>query len=82
EYGLGVVDRVRHLSPGLSQVNLALTEIRTDPADHGLYLAPLDLDGFEPVPPADYIWFTQRVSDEDPCRAFREKRKQMKSATD
>ncbi|MCA1786501.1 MAG: ChaN family lipoprotein [Desulfobacteraceae bacterium] len=81
EYGLGVVDRVRHLNAGLSQVNLALTEIR-HAGNHGLYLSPLDLDGFEPVPPADYIWFTQRVSDEDPCRAFREKRKQMKSATD
>jgi len=82
EYGLGVVDRVKHLDVGLSQVNLALTEIRPDPADHGLYLAPLDLDGFAPVPPADYIWFTRRVSYEDPCRAFQEKRKQMKTATD
>jgi uncharacterized iron-regulated protein len=82
EYGLGVVDRVRYLNFGLSQVNLALTEIRHDPADHGVYLAPLDLDGFAPVPPADYIWFTRRVSYEDPCRAFREKLKQMKTDTD
>ncbi|MCA1787163.1 MAG: ChaN family lipoprotein [Desulfobacteraceae bacterium] len=82
EYGLGVMDRVRHLNAGLSQINLALTEIRPDPADHGVYLEPLDLDGFTPVPPADYIWFTQRVSYEDPCRAFQKKLKQMKSDTD
>jgi len=82
EYGLGVVDRVRFLDPALSQVNLALTEIRPVPADIDTYIAPLDLEGFPLLFPADYIWLTQRVSYEDPCQAFKKSLKKMKSAVD
>lgn len=77
EYGLGVMDRVAALAPQLSQKNIAFTEIFPDPADLGAYLAPLDLDGFDPVPPADFIWFTQRVSYEDPCEKFKAAFKKM-----
>jgi uncharacterized iron-regulated protein len=79
EYGLGVVDRVKFLAPALSQVNLALTEVRREPADVKDYIAPLDLEGFAPLPPADYIWLTQRVSYEDPCQAFKTSLQKMKS---
>lgn len=79
EYGLGVVDRVKFLAPALSQVNLALTEVRPKPADLKDYTAPLDLEGFASLPPADYIWLTQRVSYEDPCQAFKTSLQKMKS---
>ena len=81
EYGLGVMDRVHHLKPYAAQTNLALTEIEREPADLSQYSAPLSLEGFDPVPPADYLWFTQRVSYEDPCEKFKtalEKMKQRK----
>mgnify|MGYP006290180653 FL=1 len=82
EYSLGVVDRVKFLAPALSQVNLALTEVRPKPADIADYIAPLDLKGFAPLPPADFIWLTQRVSYEDPCTAFKKSLQKMKSAKD
>ena len=81
EYGLGVIDRVHHLNPEISQINLAITEIFRQPADLEDYLPPLDLEGYAAVPPADYIWFTQRVSYEDPCQRFKESLKKMKGAS-
>jgi len=78
EYGLGVVDRVQHLNPEISQVNLAMTEIYKEPSDLESYLRPLDLEGYPPSPPADYLWFTQRVSYEDPCLKFKAALKKMK----
>lgn len=80
EFGLGVVDRVTAITPGLSQINVALTEIMREPADLDQYLEPLDLEGFEPAPPADYIWFTQRVSYTDPCERFKKSLEKMKAA--
>ena len=78
EYGLGVMDRVHHLKPYATQTNLAITEIEREPADLSQYSAPLSLDGFDPVAPADYLWFTQRVSYEDPCKKFKSMLKKMK----
>ncbi|WP_321416472.1 ChaN family lipoprotein [uncultured Desulfobacter sp.] len=78
EYGLGVLDRVHHLNPSLTQTNLAMTEIEREPADLVQYLTPLSLEGFEPVPPADFLWFTQRVSYEDPCEKFKSALEKMK----
>ena len=80
EYGLGVIDRVNAIDPGISQVNLGMTEISREPAELTDYLAPLDLEGFKPVPPADFLLFTQRVSYEDPCAKFKESLKKMKTS--
>jgi uncharacterized iron-regulated protein len=80
EYGLGVIDRAAFLNPSLSQINLALTEVNSEPIGIDAYVDPLDLEGFGPVPRADYIWFTPRVSDEDPCQAFKPALKRMKQA--
>lgn len=82
EYSLGVMDRVTFLNPALSQINLALTEVRPEPAGVDVYTAPLDLAGFAPVHPADYIWFTRRVSDKDPCQAFKKSLQRMKQSQD
>jgi uncharacterized iron-regulated protein len=79
EYGLGVLDRVHHLKPDIIQTNLVITEIDREPADLPHYLTPLSLEGFEAVPPADFLWFTQRVSYEDPCEKFKTALEKMKT---
>lgn len=71
EHNLGVVDRVRHLNPGISQVNVGFVEISRTPSEIYDYLAPLDLEGYAPSPPYDYVWFTQRVSYQDPCEKYK-----------
>lgn len=78
EYGLGVMDRVKAMNPDISQVNIALTEITIAPSDLGEYLQPLELEGFEPVLPANFLWFTQRVSYKNPCEEFKASFKSLK----
>jgi len=78
EYGLGVMDRVAILAPHLRQVNFAFREISTAPAGLAEYLIPLDLEGYTKAPPADFLFFTQRVSYEDPCETFRKSMQKMK----
>jgi uncharacterized iron-regulated protein len=78
QYGLGVMDRVRAINPNISQVNIALTEITRTPSELGEYMQPLELEGFDPVLPADYLWFTQRVSYKDPCEEFKAAFEKMK----
>lgn len=78
EYGLGVMDRVTAMNPDISQVNIALTEITINSSDLGEYLQPLELAGFDPVLPADFLWFTQRVSYKNPCDEFKASLKRMK----
>ncbi len=73
EHNLGVVDRVRHLNPGISQVNLGFVEIARTPSGVRDYLAPLELAGFESSPPFDFVWFTQRTSYQDPCEKYKER---------
>ena len=71
EHNLGVVDRVHHLRPGISQINVGFVEIARTPSPFNDYLAPLELEGYAPSPPHDYIWFTQRVSYQDPCERYK-----------
>ena len=78
EYGLGVVDRVAAINPDLKQVNIALKEIYVEPAPLSDYLEPLSLAGYKNTPPADFIWFSQRVSYENPCDAFKAQLEKMK----
>ncbi|WP_299978771.1 ChaN family lipoprotein [Desulfobacula sp.] len=78
EYGLGVINRVMAIDNTIKQVNIALREISVNPSDSSEYLMPLDLEGFEKVPPADYLWFTQRVSYADPCEEFKKSLQKMK----
>jgi len=78
EYGLGVVDRVAAIDKTIKQVNITIREINVTPSDLSEYLAPLDLEGFDSVPVADYLWFTQRVSYADPCKEFKKSLKRMK----
>ncbi len=79
EYGLGVINRVAAMDKSITQVNVSLQEIRVNSSDLSEYIKPLELTGFESVLPADFIYFTQRVSYEDPCREFEKSLKRMKS---
>lgn len=80
EYGLGIMDRVGLLAPDLTQVNVGITEVFREEADLEAYLTPLDLDGYPDSLPADYLWFTPRVSNEDPCEKFKASLQRMKKA--
>lgn len=77
EFGLGVINRVEKIDKKIRQVNVSLQEVSIRTAELSRYLEPLELKGFKPVPPADFIWFTNRVSDEDPCLKFKESLKKM-----
>ncbi len=79
EYNLGVPDRVHAINPDIRQVNVGLVEITVEQTPAELYFKPLDLEGFEPRPPFDFIWFTQRVSYEDPCDRFKSSLEKMKN---
>jgi len=78
EYGLGVINRVAAIDKTIRQVNLTLREINVTPSTLSEYLSPLELEGFKKAMPAEYLWFTQRVSYVDPCEEFRESLKKMK----
>lgn len=80
EYGLGVIDRVNAIDNSIRQVNVALKEIHVNPSDLSEYLLPLELTGFKPVFPADFLWFTQRVSYKDPCVEFKKSLERMKKS--
>jgi len=82
EYGLGVIDRVEKIDKTIKQVNIALKEIRVSPSDLLEYVLPLELEGYNKVPPADYLWFTQRVSYADPCEEFKKSLQKMKKKSD
>ena len=82
EYGLGVINRVAAIDKTIKQVNIALREISVKPSELPDYILPLELEGFEKVPPADYLWFTQRVSYADPCEEFKKSLQKMKKSSE
>jgi len=55
-------------------VSLAFVEVRDDATDPGEYAAFFGADRL----PFDYVWFTPRVDDDDPCEKFAKQLKQMK----
>ncbi|MCK5695252.1 MAG: ChaN family lipoprotein [Desulfobacula sp.] len=79
EYGLGVINRVTAIDKTIKQVNIALREISVHPSELLDYILPLKLEGFKKVPPADFLWFTQRVSYADPCEEFKKSLQKMKN---
>lgn len=79
EYGLGVMNRVEAIDPKISQVNVSLQEIAVSASPMADYTASLKLDGYPQRAPADFIWFSQRVSYEDPCQQFKSTIEKMKA---
>ena len=58
----GVPYHLARAVPGVSVASLVFREVRHDDSDAKAYVAE---EG-----PFDYVWFTPRASDEDPCAAF------------
>ncbi len=81
EYGLGVIDRVAIIDKSIKQVNISLQEITVELSNLSEYLLPLDIKGLDKSLPADYIWFTKRVSYADPCEEFKKSLKKMRKFT-
>ncbi|MCP4022146.1 MAG: ChaN family lipoprotein [Desulfobacteraceae bacterium] len=80
EYGLGVVERVQALNPGIQQVNVGLQEITLHPSELESYTIPLALEGFQASAPYDFIRFFQRASYENPCEKFKKSLEKMKKS--
>ena len=68
---LGVIKSVNVINKSIKQVNISFKEINTKPAKLEQYTKPLDLEGYKKVPVSDYLWFTQRVTYENPCDKFK-----------
>jgi uncharacterized iron-regulated protein len=64
---------IRRIEPGARVASLAILEVsdkRLSPADYAV-----DYDGRLPF---DYLWFTTRVDNEDPCEKFRKSLERLK----
>ena len=79
----GVPMHLNRLSPGAGQIAVGLVEVEKDIVDPREYIGGPSDDG-----PFDFVWFTTRVTDEDPCEAFaeqlrhiREKRKTQEDSS-
>ncbi|MBF0177665.1 MAG: ChaN family lipoprotein [Magnetococcales bacterium] len=77
-HGMGVMDRVAHLNPGLRQFNLGFKEVSVSPseADLARYRQPVVVGKTRFLPEHAYLWLTPPAPaadtpDEDPCAAFR-----------
>lgn len=79
EYNLGIIDRIHSIDADIRQINIGLTEITKRPTELDQYLTPLDLEGYPSVPRADYLWFFQRTSYDDPCEKFKARMKKKKN---
>jgi uncharacterized iron-regulated protein len=69
----GVQSHLARHAPGTTIVSLALLEVEAAanaPADYGAR--------FDGALPFDYVWFTPRVDDADPCETFKKSLEQMR----
>jgi uncharacterized iron-regulated protein len=64
----GVPAHLGHQAPGASVVSLAFLEVRANGSTPAAYAARFERGAF----PFDYVWFTPRVDDADPCEKFRQ----------
>ena len=65
----GVPYYVRLNAPDAELVSVAFLEVRSGAVQPTAYLP----ESAGPLPVYDYVWFTPRLSDEDPCAAFQKK---------
>jgi hypothetical protein len=56
-------------APGVSVLSVAVQEVDGARREPQSYLEQHP----HSAPPFDYLWFTPRLSDEDPCAAFKSK---------
>jgi hypothetical protein len=72
----GVPIHLTAMAPGKQVISIAFVEVdnqKTEPQD---YAQPARKGRL----PFDYVWFTPRVDDEDPCEKFRSQFDQLKKA--
>jgi uncharacterized iron-regulated protein len=60
-------------APGASVISVAFLEVSQDLREPTAYAARFDRQAF----PFDYVWFTPRVDEQDPCTAFEEQLKRL-----
>ncbi|MCP4753158.1 MAG: ChaN family lipoprotein [Proteobacteria bacterium] len=78
EHNMGVYERTAYLKPGIRQLNLRFREIAIRPLKLEDYFQKTTVDDREFPPAHEYLWFTQRVSYQDPCLRFRKQLQRMK----
>ncbi|MEZ5589949.1 MAG: hypothetical protein R3F53_04290 [Gammaproteobacteria bacterium] len=82
-HNMGVVERVQHLWPQARQLNLGYQELAREPQPAAAYYDKVVVQNREFAPAFEYVWFTPRVSFEDPCEQFKSQlQKHSSSAPD
>jgi uncharacterized iron-regulated protein len=74
DYGIPIYLRAK--AAGKRVISIAFVEVdkrKTEPQSY----APPNTDGRSPF---DYLWFTPRIDDEDPCEKFKSQFERMKKA--
>jgi uncharacterized iron-regulated protein len=71
DYGIPVY--LANSAPEVSVISVAFLEVSRDGLEPTVYAARFG----RPALPFDYVWFTPRVDDDDPCAAFEERLKQL-----
>jgi uncharacterized iron-regulated protein len=69
----GIPSYLANSTPQASVISVAFLEVSRDRLDPTAYAPPLG----RPTLPFDYVWFTPRVDDDDPCAAFAEHLKKL-----
>lgn len=77
QHDMGVYERVAHLQPDIVQFNLGFREVARQPMELDEYIRPPEVAGTGFLPDHEYLWFTQRMSYDDPCHRFRHRLKQQ-----
>lgn len=74
----GVPWHLRRLAPAKEVVSLTFLEVRDGEFDPDRYAMLFNVDEL----PFDYVWFTPRVDDADPCQDHAEELRRVKNATE
>ncbi len=69
----GIPTYLARITPQASVMSVAFLEVSRDKLDPTAYTARFG----RPALPFDYVWFTPRVDDDDPCAAFVEQLKKL-----
>jgi hypothetical protein len=69
----GIPTYLARRTPDASVISVAFLEVSGDRLDPAAYTAQIG----RPTLPFDYVWFTPRVDDDDPCAAFTEQLKKL-----
>ena len=69
----GVPMQLKRRAPDARVVTVGLTEVEKDILDPAAYA-----DRYDSAMPFDFVWFTPRVDDENPCEAFAEQLQKMR----